>query len=189
MFDRIRPILALTGAALSLPAAGASYTIDSRHTFPSFEVSHIGFSTQRGRFDQTEGKIVLNPAERTGAIHISIAADSIDTGLTELENRLKEKDAFNSAQFPVIRYDAEKLVFEGDKPVRADGTLNFLGVSKPVVLEIGHFHCGEHPIYKRHVCGADATTRIKRSEFGMNAFLPAISDEVRILIQVEAFRD
>ena len=63
---------------------------------------------------------------------------------------------------------------------KAEGALTLLSVSKPVTLAIEHFHCGIHPISKKNVCGADAVGTIKRSDFGMNAFLPAVGDEVNV---------
>lgn len=166
-----------------------TYTVDPRHTFPSFEVSHIGFSTQRGRFNRTEGKIVLDAKAQTGSVDIRIAADSIDTGLEELETKLKSAEFFDVEKYPDIAFKADKLELAGDKPIAADGTLTLLGTSKPLRLTIEHFQCGTHPVYRRHVCGADATGVLKRSDFGMKAFLPAVGDEVRLRIQIEAFRD
>lgn len=179
--------LCLTVAASA--QAGESYTIDARHTFPSFEVSHIGFSTQRGRFDRSTGKISLDRKAKTGSIDIRIEADSIDTGLEELEAKLKGAEFFDTAKHPAITFTADKIEFAGEAPAAADGTLTLLGVSKPLRLAIDHFHCGVHPISKREVCGADASGQIKRSDFGMKAFLPAVGDEVKIKIQVEAFKD
>ncbi|MCS6800269.1 MAG: YceI family protein, partial [Myxococcota bacterium] len=69
------------------------------------------------------------------------------------------------------------------------GELTLLGVTKPVKLEVTHFHCGVHPINKKQVCGADLTGRIKRSDFGMTKFLPGIGDDVRLIIPVEAFKE
>ena len=187
------PALWKAGATLLLSApmmvSAESYVIDERHTFPSFEVSHIGFSTQRGRFDKTTGRITVDRERKTGSIRVAIDANSIDTGLTELEERLKKEDFFHTARYPTITYEADKLVFDGDRPVRAEGTLTLLGVSRPVNLEIRHFHCGTHPISRKDVCGADAAATIQRSDFGLKAFLPAVGDEVKILIQVEGFRE
>ncbi len=180
-------------AALCLTFTGKSlaenYTIDSKHTFPSFEISHIGFSTQRGRFDNTSGTIILNPKSEWGSIQVNIDANSIDTGLPELEAKLNEADFFDTAKFPSITFNSKNIKFVGETPVATEGTLTMLGVSKPLLLTIEHFHCGVHPISKRNVCGADATGLIKRSDFGMTAFLPMISDEVKLKIQVEAFLD
>ena len=39
------------------------------------------------------------------------------------------------------------------------------------------------------MCGADASTTIKRSEFGMTKYLPGIGDEVKLVINVEASKD
>lgn len=182
-----------TSALLLLAIAGSAwaetYTIDPKHTFPSFEVSHLGFSTQRGRFDRTTGTVRLDAKAKTGAIEIRIDADSIDTGLKDLEAKLREAEFFNTAVFPNILFQSQKVEFSGDAPVAADGTLTLMGVSQPVRLSIDHFRCGVHPISKREVCGADASAQIKRSDFGLKAFLPAIGDEVKIHIQVEAFKD
>ncbi|CAG0978711.1 partial Protein YceI, partial [Gammaproteobacteria bacterium] len=149
----------------------------------------IGFSTQRGRFDRTSGKIGLDEKAKTGSIDVSIEADSIDTGLADLEDKLKSAEFFNTAQHPTITFKSDKLEFSGTVPVAAEGTLTLLGIAKPLRLTIDHFHCGVHPVYKRNVCGADASGAIKRSDFGLSAFLPAVGDEVKIKIQVEAFKD
>lgn len=174
--------LALSGNCLA-----ETYTIDSKHTFPSFEISHIGFSTQRGRFDHTNGTIKLDAKNEEGLIAVKIDANSIDTGLAELEAKLKEAEFFNTAQFPTITFNSTKVKFTGDTPIATEGTMTLLGISKPVLLVIENFHCGIHPMSKRNVCGADASGMIKRSDFGMTAFLPLIGDEVKLKIQVEAF--
>ena len=62
------------------------------------------------------------------------------------------------------------------------------GISKPATLTVTSFYCGLNPIIKKPACGADATTTIKRSEFDIKYGLPAISDEVKLQIQVEAHK-
>lgn len=187
----IRPrILALAlVAAAPLCAQADAFVIDERHTFPSFEISHMGFSTQRGRFDKTSGKFQLDTQKKTGNIQVVIDADSIDTCLPELEEHLRKPDFFNTAKYPKITYEADKVVFQGEIPVQAEGKLTLLGVTKPVNLAIERFHCGINPLKLKYACGAEATGMIKRSDFGMNTFVPAVGDEVKILIQVEGFRE
>lgn len=182
-------ILALA-ASLSTPAFAAdSYTIDSRHTFPSFELSHLGYSIQRGRFNTTSGKIVLDSAARSGSIDVTIDATSIDTGLAELEKHIRSDEFLDVEKFPTITFKSTKLKFEGDKLVSADGDFTLHGVTKPVTLKLDHFHCAPHPMMKKFNCGANATTTIKRSEFGVTKYVPAVGDEMKITIQVEALRD
>lgn len=177
-------------AAIALPAAAAdSYTIDPGHTYPSFEINHLGFSTMRGTFDTTSGSITLDPAAKSGSIEITIDTTSVDTGHAKRDDHLRTDEFFNVAQFPTMTYKASKLKFNGDKLAGADGELTLLGVTKPVSLTITSFNCGPHPMNKKPLCGANATATVKRSEFGMKTAIPAVSDEVKISIEVEAFKN
>lgn len=169
--------------------AADTYIIDARHTFPSFEVSHLGFSIQRGRFNKTSGSFALDTAAKSGSIDISIDASSIDTGLAELEKHMQGEDFFDTAKYPTITFKSKSLQFDGDKLTGAEGDFTLLGVTRPVRLKVDHFKCGRHPMTKVAMCGANATTTIKRSEFGMTKYVPAVGDEVKIAIQVEAFLD
>lgn len=180
---------ALAGIA-SLPAVAAdSYTIDPRHTFPSFELSHQGFSIQRGRFNRTAGKMTLDTAAKSGSIDVTIDATSIDTGLDELEKHLRGEDFFDAAKYPTLAYKSTTLKFDGDKVTGANGELTLHGVTKPVSLNIDHWRCAPNPMHKKQTCGANATATIKRSDFGVSKYVPMVGDEVRIAIQVEAVRD
>lgn len=69
-------------------AAEETYTIDPNHTLPVFEVNHLGFSTQRGRFDKTAGKIQLDIKKKTGAVEWTIEADSLDMGSAKWNEHL-----------------------------------------------------------------------------------------------------
>lgn len=176
--------------AVAVPAQSAeTFTVDSRHTYPVFEINHLGFSTQRGRFNKTEGKIALDRAAKTGSVEVTIDSASIDMGLDAWDKQMRGEDFFNAEQFPTMSFKAERFSFEGDKPVAAQGALTLLGVSKPVTLKIDGFTCGTHPINKKSLCAADISTTIKRSEWGMTKYVPSVSDEVKILIPVEAFKD
>ncbi len=182
---------AALGLVIALPAAAApeSFTIDARHTFPVFEVNHLGFSLQRGRFNQTTGKIAIDREAGTGSIEVTIQAASIDMGIAKWDEAMRGEDYFNTEQHPTITFRAAKVSFEGGKVSGADGELTLLGVTKPVRVAFEGFSCGNHPINKRALCGGNATVQIKRSEFGMLKGLPGIADDVRIMIPVEAFKD
>ena len=180
----------LMGSTLSFSATAAdSYTVDPRHTFPSFEISHLGFSIQRGRFNQTSGKVQLDPKSATGTIQIAIETASISTGLAELEEHLRGKDFLDAARFPQITFVSDKLSFDKDKLTAADGILTLHGISKPVHLTVDHFYCGMNMIAMKNTCGANATTTIKRSDFGVDKYVPAVADDVVIAIQIEATKD
>ncbi len=189
-----KTLIALFGAfaGLSMTAgamAADSFTIDSRHTFPVFEVNHLGFSTQRGRFNNVTGKIMLVPSQKSGSIEVTIDSASIDMGMDAWDKQMRGEDFFNVEKFPNMSFKSTRLVYDGDKLVGAEGDFTLLGVTKPVKLEVKGFTCGTHPINKKALCGADISTVIKRSEFGMTKYVPSISDDVVIKIPVEAFKD
>lgn len=180
----------IAASLLSAPLIAAdTYTIDVRHTFPTFEINHLGFSTQRGRFNKAGGKIVLDRAAKTGSIDLSIDTASIDMGFDDWDKHMRSDDFFNVEKFPTMNFKSTKVAFDGDKLVGAEGNFTLLGVTKPVSLKVENFRCGVHPINKKDVCGADVSTMIKRSEFGMTKYLPGIGDEVRIEVPVEAVKD
>ncbi len=162
---------------------------DSRHTLATFEINHLGFSTQRGRFNNASGKIMLVPAQNSGSIEVSIDSASIDMGLDAWDKIMRGEDFFNVEKFPAMTFKSTKILFDGDKVVGAEGDFTLLGVTRPVKLAVKGFACGTHPINKKALCGADVSATIKRSEFGMTKYLPGISDDVFIEIPVEAFKD
>jgi len=180
----------LLASLLTAPAwATDSYTIDSRHTWPVFEVNHMGFSTQRGRFNKSSGKIALDIAAKKGSVELTIEAASLDMGLEKWDEHMKSEDFFNVAQHPVIRFVSDKLVFDGDKVVAAKGSFTLLGVTRPLTLTVSNFRCAMHPMAKKPACGADVSATLKRSEFGMSKYVPMVSDEVKISSPVEALKD
>ena len=181
---------ALAAAVATAPAVAAeTYSLDVRHTFPSFEVMHLGYSLQRGRFNKTSGKVTIDPAAKKGTADIAIDAASVDTGLDKLEEHLRGEDFFNVAKHPTITFKGDKFAFEGDKVKSVAGYLTILGVTKPVTLAANYFNCALHPMAKKKACGGEFVATIKRSEFGMKYAVPAVADDVTLRIQVEAFKD
>ena len=168
--------------------AADDYSIDETHTFPSFEINHLGFSTQRGRFNKTSGKLTLDLAAKKGSIDVTIDVVSLDTGLKKLEDHLLGEDFFDAKQFPTITFKGDQFTFEDKKLVSVAGDFTFHGVTKPVVLKVENFKCAPHPMFKVETCGADASTSIKRTEFGMGKYAPHLGDDVKINIQVEAVK-
>jgi polyisoprenoid-binding protein YceI len=182
----------LAAAVIALPTSAAladSYTIDPEHTFPNFTISHLGFSTMHGRFDKTSGKLDLDMQKKTGSVEIVIDATSVDTGHAKRDQHLKSPDFFNTGEFPEIKFKSTKVTFTGDKVTSVDGELTIMKTTKPVTLTVTSMLCAVHAMSKKNVCGFDATTKIKRSDFGVNYALPAIGDEVALALEVEALKN
>jgi polyisoprenoid-binding protein YceI len=182
---------ALVATVAMTPAfAQETYVLDPNHTIPTYEVTHIGFSQQQGSFSGATGKVVLDRAAKKGSIDVSIATASVTTTVAALVPRLKGENFFNVEKFPTMTFTSTDLIFDGDNVVGANGNFTMLGVTRPVVLKVTGFKCGTNPFSKNPMCGAEATTTIKRSEFGMKWGIPAaVSDEVKIAIPIEASKE
>ena len=165
-----------------------SYTIDPNHTYPSMEMSHLGLSTWRGKFNKTTGKITLDRAARTGTVDISVDTSSIDWGHDKMNEHAVGPDWLNVAKYPTMTYKG-KIRFTGDTPSAVDGELTLLGVTKPLTLKINSFACKPHPLKKMPVCGADAEGDLHRADFGLTKYAEGQAGMVHLRIQVEAFKD
>jgi polyisoprenoid-binding protein YceI len=190
MQRRYKRIAVAFGAVLAAAPAVAQevYVLDGRHTSPMFEVTHIGFSQQRGLFGSTTGKVTIDRAARKGAIDVSIATGSLVMA-PSLQDLVKSDEFLNVEKFPTMTYKSADLVFDGDNLVGANGVFTMLGVSRPVALKLTDFKCAPNPFNKRPMCGGEATAMLKRSEFGMKSALGAASDDIRIVISFEAARE
>ncbi|OON62408.1 polyisoprenoid-binding protein [Massilia sp. KIM] len=185
---KITAFLLAAGVSLSAAAAPETYVIDGSHTYPRFEYSHFGYSNQVSRFDKTSGTIVLDRAAKTGSVDVSIDATSVNTGFPVFNGHLQGEDFFDTKKYPTISFKSSKLNFEGDKLASVDGNLTIKGVTKPVRLEVTSFHCMPHPMLKKDACGANAVTKIKRSDFNNGKYAPYVGDEVTLTIPVEAVK-
>jgi len=170
-------------------AQSATYAVDPTHTFVTFEVPHLGISTNRGRFDKKIGTVQFDRAGKAGRVDITIETASISTGTAAFDQHLRGKDFFNSADFPTARFVADNFRFEGDKVAEVRGNLTLLGKTQPVLLKATNFACTMHPMLKVEVCGGDFETTIQRSQWGMSWGLNfGFSDNVRLVVQVEALK-
>lgn len=183
-------LVSVLAAAVAAPALAAPETfgIDGSHTFPRFEYSHFGYSTQQSRFNKTAGTIVIDRAAKTGSVDVTIDTKSVDTGSELFNGHIQGEDFFDTEKYPAITFKSTKVSFKGDKLASVDGNLTIKGVTKPVTLAVDAFHCMEHPMAKKEACGANATTTIKRSDFGAGKFAPYVGDDVKLVIAVEAIK-
>ena len=183
-------IALLSAAIFPAFAENAHYTIDPMHTYPSFEADHMGISVWRGKLDKSSGGVNLDKAAGTGDVDVTIDLSSIDFGLDALNTWAKGKDFFDVANHPTATYKGKLVDFVDGAPTRVVGTLTLHGVSRPVDLKIGLFKCIPHPIFKRELCGADASGTFDRSQFGLSAGKDyGFKMDVPLRIQVEALKD
>lgn len=202
--SRIKTALIVSLLPMSAFAAPDTYLIDVVHSFPNFSVNHLGMSTIQGRFDKMSGKITLDRAAKTGALEVKVETASVNTGDAKHEagswaaknygprsrdEHLRSADFFNVAEFPDATYKSSKFNFNGDNLESVEGTLTLVGVTKPVKLTVTAFKCAPHPFTKKEMCGADAVTSFKRTDFGIKTFVGPVSDEVKLTFNIESYKE
>lgn len=187
--NRLMIAVALASSVAVSAYAADSYTIDPNHTFPVFEVNHLGYSVQHGRFDKTSGTITLDMAAKKGTVDLTIETTSLDMGFPLWNEHLSADGFFNTAKFPTMTFKSNKFTFKDGKVVAAEGDFTLLGVTKPLTVTVSDFKCGDHPMLKKPMCGANISAMIKRSDFGMTKYVPAVSDEIMIHVPVEAYKN
>ena len=169
-------------------AESATYVIDPAHTFVTFEVTHFGTSTLRGRWDKKEGQVTIDRAAHTGRAQITIDMQSVSTGTDAFNRFLLGKNGFNVAANPQAFFVATQFTFDGDNVASVTGELTLNGKSGEATLKATRFHCYTSPMLKTQVCGGDFETTIKRSDFGLTFGVPFVSDDTHLLIQIEAIK-
>ena len=177
-------LLLVAGAAVAAPV---QYDMDANHTRIDFSWTHFGFSHPMGRFDKFEGDFRFDPADPTrSTVTVTIPIDSIDTGVAKLDTHLKSPDFFDATRYPTAIFKSTRVQASGEHGLKVTGDLTLHGVTKPVVLDVVINRIGPHPMGGREAAGFDATTTIKRSDFGISNYVPNISDEIAISISTEA---
>jgi polyisoprenoid-binding protein YceI len=183
-------VLALAALATLASAAALAdtYTLDPNHTYPSMEMSHMGYSIWRGKFNRSSGKVVYDPVKRTGSVEVLVDTSSVDWGLDKMNEIAQTLDWLDVAHNPTMTYKGS-LVFDGDKVVAVDGELTLKGVMKPVRLTVNTFKCAQNPYFKKFICGADAEGDLDRADFGLKLYADNGAGKMHLRIQVEGSKD
>lgn len=183
----------LLAAALGLAFAGAAaaapvtYKIDPNHTDVIASWSHFGFSNPIAHFGKVDGTITYDPAKPSASsVQVTIPLEGLASHVGDFDEHLKSADFFDAAKYPNITFKSTKVEAAGEGKLKVAGDLTVHGVTKPAVLDVNVNKVGEQPMAKRAAAGFDATTTLKRSEFGLGKYVPNVSDEVKIRITTEA---
>lgn len=180
-------LAALLGASLTAQAAPVTYKLDPTHTMVLFSWNHFGFSNPTANLGIGEGTLVYDEAKpANSSVQVTLPLANLDTHVSALDEHLKKPDFFDAAKYPVVTFKSTRVEPLGGNKFKVTGDLTVHGVTKPVVLDATLNKAGMQPMLKVPAIGFDATATIKRSDFGVGAYVPNVSDEVQIRITTEA---
>jgi polyisoprenoid-binding protein YceI len=174
---------------------GGLYKLDKTHASLIWKVSHLGLSDYTARFTNFDVDLYLDAQDPIRSrVRATIDPTSIETDYPNPEKKdfdaqlVNDAGWFNATQFPKIIFTSTMVEKTGDNTGKMTGDLEFLGVKKPVTLDVTYNKSlGNHPFANKPAIGFSATGSLKRSDFGMNTYIPQIGDEVDIIIEAEFF--
>lgn len=183
------PAGGLPGSEEAVPDAG-TYAFDPEHSHIVWTYEHMGFSTSTGLIRGVTGSITLDPADPGAAtVEASFPLSALKTVSATLDEHLAGEDFFaGAAPDTAVTFTSTAVEVTGGRTAAVTGDLTLNGATVPVTLEVRMRGVGQDPVVNKPSVGFQATGVLKRSDFGLGAFAPAVSDEVRVEINVEAHK-
>lgn len=184
------PTLVAAAAFASTAFAGGhapKYELDSSHSQILFSYNHLGYSTTWGMFSGFSGEIEFdeaNPAK--SSVSVSMPVMSMFTGWEERFAHFMSADFFGASEDDMVTFTSTSIEVTGEDTALITGDLTLNDVTKPVVLDAKLNKNAPHPQAQKPWLGFDATTTLLRSDFELGAFAPFVSDEVEVMISIEA---
>jgi len=174
-------------AGYTITGVSGTYELDPRHTDVIAQWNHFGFSNPSVHFGQIEGRIVFDADNiAASSVEATIPLAGLEAYVQAFNEHLRTVDFFDAAAFPVVTFKSTEVEVSGNNRLKVTGDLTIKDVTQSAVLDVSINGFGEHPMSKRPTAGFDAYATIKRSDFGMGAYAPHVSDEVRLRITTEA---
>ena len=180
-------IIGFTGG-IQLADAADTYEIDTAHSMILFRAKHMGVTYNYGRFNEFTGELMIDETDISKSmVEFEVKTASVDTANEKRDQHLRSSDFFSAKQFPVITFKSTKVnMKEGKKDMlEITGDLELLGVKKSITVDVeitgkAKGRQGES------VMGFESVFTIKRSEFGMTYGPGAVSDDIRLIVTIEA---
>jgi polyisoprenoid-binding protein YceI len=175
-------------AFAAIPASATTYTLEPNYTQGVMRWEHLGFSYPAAQFAQGTGTLefdAMNPA--MSSIRVTIPIASLSTGVPDLDEHLKSEDFFEVAKFPAATFVSTRVEKGMDmNHFKVTGNLTIRAVTRPVVLDVTLLKIGKNARTDVATIGFDAKGVLKRSDFGLGAFVPQVSDEIQLLVTTQA---
>jgi polyisoprenoid-binding protein YceI len=180
--------MSITAESITGYSAG-TWTLDPTHSEVTFSVRHLAISKVRGSFKKFDVTVVAGENPLDTKVTASIDMASVDTNQKDRDGHLQTSDFFKIDEFPTMDFVSTGLTADGED-FELTGDLTLRGVTKSIVLK-GEFGGIVTDGYGQTKAGAAATTKIDRTEFGVNwnAALEAggltLGNDVTINIEVQ----
>lgn len=169
-------------------ASAATYTLEPNYTQAVLRWDHLGFSLPAAQVAQGNGTIEFDESDPTMAsVKVTIPMASLNTGVPDLDEHLKSEDFFEVAKYPTATFVSTRVEKgAGMNRFKVTGNLTIRKVTRPVMLDVTLLKAGKNARTEVATIGFDARGTLKRSDFGLGAFVPQVSDEIQLLVTTQA---
>ncbi len=172
------------GGVLGIPSG--TYAVDKSHTYVTFSYFHQGLSYPLLRATGIDGELELkNGALEKSSVSIAVAVDSIRTNLDYFDKELASRKFFHADKYPHITFSTHSYTPMSESVGELTGFVTIRDITKPITLSVVINGAMEHPLLETPVIGFSATGSLRRSDFGLDRFVPMVGDEVEIRIEAE----
>jgi polyisoprenoid-binding protein YceI len=180
----MKSLLLLAGLMLSGPVLATTYTLEPNYTQVVFAWDHLGFSFPTAQIARGQGTLEFDPAVPTQAtVTVRLPLAMIESGVPDLDEHLKSEDFFDVAKHPEAIFTSTKVERGASaNRLRVIGNLRMREITKPVTLDVEILKVGSNARTGIATVGFNATAKLKRSDFGLGAFVPQVGDEVSLTI-------
>lgn len=169
-------------------AAATEYSLDPQHTSVIISWNHFGFSHPTADISDVSGKIVFDKeSPEKSLVNVTLPVKTINTHVQALTDEFLGKEYFDVKTFPEATFQSTHVEGKGGNKYDVEGNLTIKGITKPVLLHATLNKQDIHPMVKKQAIGFDVTGVIKRSDFKLDKYVPAVSDKVTITLSTEAY--
>jgi len=162
------------------------YAVDREHTYLSFSYLHQGLSYPLLRATDVMGELQFDSDDLANSkIDVRVGAASIRTNVEHFDKELASRKFFNAAKFPYITFTTNRFESTAENEGVLHGNVTIKGITKPLELAVTFNNGIVHPMLDIPVLGFSATGSLSRSEFGLDRFVPVVSDTVMLNIEIE----
>ena len=166
-----------------------NYSLDPDHTTVLFKVSHLGVSQFVGRFNHATAELEYQPEDPAASqIRASVDMRSLDVNRPDFADILKSCDWLCAERHPEARFESKGRARQSDNRLIFRGDLLFRGIKRPAELYITINGATTNRLTGDYLIGFEAELSFKRSDFGLDKYIPAVGDQVAIEVYAEFVR-
>jgi polyisoprenoid-binding protein YceI len=180
----------MTTSTGTLPLSPGRWAVDHNHSSIGFSIRHLGVSKVRGRFTRFDAEVNIGETGEDTSLTATIEVASIDTANADRDAHVLSPDMIDVERRPTMVFRSTRVV-GADMEWQVDGELTIGEITRPVTLAVEFGGIETFPGGGPRHAGFEATTELRRREFGIDVAMPPgvsaamLGDVVKIQLDMQ----